>query len=210
MGYITIAELNTNTNSDLSATHDEDYLNTVIDRVSDVVEAYCLGTLFETTTITDERRSQYVSGRTMQLVVKLKYAPLVSVTTLSYRIGADDTTIDMTNADLDLVQGIIRLYWYGPMWRRSDPWVIVVSYVAGHTTVPDDVKMATALLVQEWVNADDQVADGSAYVTEFYQSGSYSERFTVHEASLGNLGLGTMGSMRATELLGKYRRPGVV
>jgi len=210
MGYITLTELNANTNTNLSATHPVAYLDTIIDRVSDVVEGYCLGTLFETTTITDERRSQYVSGRTAQLVVKLKYAPLVSVTSLSYRIGSTDTTVDTSNADLDLVQGIIYLYFSGPLWRISVPLVIVVTYVAGHATIPDDVKMATALLVQEWVNADDQVADGSAYVTEFYQSGSYSERFTVHEASLGNLGLGTMNSMRATELLSKYRRPGVV
>lgn len=207
---ITLAELNTLTNTNLSATHDVDYLAAVITSVSDHVKAYCLGTLFETTTLTDERHTSYVRGRTGKLTVKLKYTPLQSVTTLKYRIGSTETTIgNLDNADLDLTNSIIYLLWYGPMWRRSDPWVTVTTYIAGHVTVPNNVKMATALLVQEWVGADDAAAGGTKGILSGYRIGNYSEQYSVSKAEAGTLGLGTTMSIRARDILRPYRRPGV-
>lgn len=209
MAFITIVELSTLTNTDLSATHDENYLLAVLDAVSDHVTAYCLGTLFTETVLTDERIRAFVHGRTNQLRVRVKHTPLVSVQSVKYRIGSTESTIDITEADLDKVDGYISLTWYGPLWRVKDIWITITSYTAGYSTVPDMVKMATALLAQEWIDADDKASGGTVGVLSGYSIGNYSESYSVGNAEAGNLGLGSSRSRLAAQLLGKYRRPGV-
>lgn len=188
----------------------EGYVDRIITIISDHIDTYCMGTLFEATQITDERRESYVHGRKNELTVRLKYAPLISVTSLKYRIGSTETTITTTNADLDLEQSMIRLIWYGPLWRVKEKWVTIVSYMAGHTTVPEMVKEAAALLVQEWIDADTRAKDDRDGILSGYRIGNYEERYSVENARIGNLGLGTTRSIRAATLLRKYRRPGVV
>lgn len=210
MAFITISEFQTLIGDvDLTGTHGETYLEAVLDVVSDHITAYCLGTLFETTVITDERIKAYVHGRTNQLRVRVKYIPLVSVQSVKYRIGSTDTEIDIDEADLDLVDGYINLLWYGPLWRVKDLWITITSYTAGHSTVPDMVKMATALLAQEWVDADDKASGGTVGVLKGYAIGNYSENYSTVNAEAGNLGLGSSRSRLAAQILRKYRRPGV-
>ncbi len=208
---ITVAELEQYVNQTIvSGAVPEGYVNTIIGVVSDHVRAYCLGTLFEPTAITDERRRSYVHGRRNELTVRLKHSPLISVGSLKYKIGSTETTISITNADLDLVQSMIRLLWGGPPERVREPWVAVVSYMAGHTDVPVMVKSATALLVQEWIDTDTAAASGRDGVLTGYRIGNYEERYSVDNARIGNLGMGTNRSIRAESILGKYRRSGVV
>lgn len=207
---VTLEEVNTYTDVDLSGTHPLDYLNAVIGVVSDHVRAYCLGTLFEPTVIEDERTGSYVHGRRGQLTVKLKHVPLISVTSLSYKIGNTATTLDTTEADLDQVNGYIYLLWYGPLYRVRDKWVTVTTYMAGHTSIPDMVVMSAALLVLEWIEADDAAADGVDKVVKKYRIGNYAEEYSITEGVVGNLGLGTTRSIRAAMLLRPYRKTGVV
>jgi hypothetical protein len=210
MSFITIAEFQTLIGDvDLTGTHGTIYLQGILDVVSDHIEAYCLGTLFERATITDERIQAHVHGRTNKLNIRVKHIPLVSVQSVKYRIGATDTEIDIDEADLDLVDGYISLLWYGPLWRVKDLWITVTSYTAGYLTVPDMVKMATALLAQEWVDADDKASDGTMSTLTGYSIGNYSEQYSVSNAEVGNLGLGSSRSRLAAQMLGKYRRPGV-
>jgi len=212
MGYITIAEYDILTDTTITADHTAVYVQGIVDAVSTLVDTYCMGTLFTPTTMTDERNESYVQGKSAKLVVKLQWAPLISVGTLKYRIGSTDTELtNVSDADLDLVQSIIYLQWYGPLYRRSQAWVTVTTYMAGHVSVPDTVKHAVALLVQEWVEADDRAGGGSSSVLVGYRLGNYSEQYAqrVIDASIGNIGLGTTRSMLASQLLGQYRRPGV-
>ena len=209
MAFIDIAEWQVLSNHDFTADHPTAYLNSILDIVSDHIEAYCLGTLFAETVITNERIQAYVHGRTNQLNIRVKHIPLVSVQSVKYRIGATDTEIDIDEADLDKVDGYIHLLWYGPLWRVKNLWVTVTSYTAGHSTVPDMVKMATALLAQEWVDSDDKASSGTVGVLSGYSIGNYAENYSVGNAEAGNLGLGSSRSRLAAQLLGKYRRPGV-
>jgi hypothetical protein len=165
--------------------------------------------LFAETVITNERIQAHVHGRTNKLNIRVKHIPLVSVQSVKYRIGATDTTIDIDEADLDKVDGYISLLWYGPLWRVKDLWITVTSYTAGYSTVPDMVKMATALLAQEWVDSDDKASSGTVGVLSGYAIGNYSENYSTANAEAGNLGLGSSRSRLAAQMLGKYRRPGV-
>lgn len=209
---ITIAELQTFTNKDFTADYTTSYLNTIIGVVSDLVETFCQGTLFEPATITDERGESHIYGATGEFRVKLNYAPLISVSTLKYRIGASESTIDTSNADLNLDQSEVTLLWGLPTWRKRMKIVTITTYMAGLTTIPDMVKRAVALLVQEAIDSDDQAKDGAMRKLSGYRIGNYAEDYVVlkGEAEIGNLGLGTTRAMLASQLLSKYRRPGVV
>ena len=203
MAFISVAEFQTLVNVDFTADKPTAYLDGILQVVSDHIEAYCMGTLFAETVITNERIKAFVHGRTNQLRVRVKHIPLVSVQTVKYRIGSSDTEIDIDEADLDLVDGYINLLWYGPLWRVKDVWITVTSYTAGHSTVPDVVKMATALLAQEWIDADDKASGGAVGVLSGYSIGNYSENYSVGNAEVGNLGLGSSRSRLAAQLLGK-------
>lgn len=212
MGYITIAEYDTLTGTTITADHGVIYVQGIIDAVSTLVDTYCMGTVFTPTTFTEERNESYVQSKANKLKINLRWAPLISVGSIAYRIQNTDTLLtNITDADLDLTQSIIYLQWYGPLWRRSDPWVTVTTYMAGFAAIPDNVKMAVALLVQEWVEADDRAAGGSSSVLIGYRIGNYQEQYAqrVIDAQIGNIGLGTSRSMLASQLLSQYRRPGV-
>jgi len=209
MAFISVVELQTLTGHDFTADHSTAYLDGILQAVSDHIEAYCMGTLFSETVLEDERIRAFVHGRTNQLRVRVKHVPLVSVQSVKYRIGSTESTIDITEADLDKVDGYINLTWYGPLWRVKDIWITITSYTAGYSTVPDMVKMATALLAQEWVDADDKAGSGTVSTLRGFSIGNYAEQYSVVEAEAGNLGLGSTRSRLAAQLLGKYRRPGV-
>ena len=210
MSLITLAELNTLTNTNLSSDHSVPYLESIMDIVSDHVTSYCLGTLFELSSMTDELADlAYVDGRTAKLTVKLNYAPLVSVGEVKYRIGSETTTMSLTQLELDQVHGSYVMLWYGPLYRVSQKWTILTSYMAGYETIPERAKMAVALLVLDWVDADDVAVTGTKGVLKSYRIGNYAESYTKEAGAGGSLGLGTTRSLRAAQILGPYRRPGV-
>jgi len=212
MSYITIAQYDALLDTTVTADHGAIYVDGIIAGVSSLIDTYCLGTKFSPTTITSERNESYVHGKSAKLTIKLRWAPLISVSSISYRIGGTDTALtNITDADLDLTQAIIYLQWYGPLWRRSDPWVTVTTYMAGHSAVPDDVKLACALLTQEWIEADDRAAAGTSQVLAGYRIGNYQEQYAMLKMGVdrGNIGLGTTRSRLAGQLLAKFRRPGV-
>ena len=78
------------------------------------------------------------------------------------------------------------------------------------TEVPTLVKNATALLVREAIDADDQANEGSGGVLASWKLGNYSEAYSTVAAEIGNLGLGTKRSILATQYLKRYRRAGVM
>lgn len=211
--FITLAELNVLTNTNLSATHDTAYLNGIITSVSDHVETYCMGTLFTLTDLTDERHRAYVRARPphpAKLRIKTNYVPLNSVSSVKYKVGSTETTISIDEMELIEAQGIFEMLWYFPLWRVPDDWIVLITYNAGFSSIPHNVKMATALLVREWVDYDDSFTGGTRGDLKSFRIGSYAEEYFSKDAGAsGNLGLGTPLSQRARQLLAKYRRPGV-
>jgi len=80
--------------------------------------------------------------------------------------------------------------------------------MAGYTTIPEEVKLGTAYLVREWLDAEKKSA-ASPYIVEFFQIGDYSEKYSISAGMVGNIGMGTKRSVAAQMLLKPYRRPGV-
>lgn len=208
---ITIVELQTFTNKDFTADYTLAYLNNLITVASDLVETYCKGTVFEPTIVEDERQKSYIYGTTGEFQIRLSLAPLISVSTLKYRVGSSESTIDLSDADLNLEQSEITLLWGLPTWRKRMKLVTIIDYMAGFTTIPDMVKRAVALLVQEAIDSDNQANDGTMRKLSGYKIGNYAEDYVTlkSDADIGNLGLGTTRSILASQLLAKYRRPGV-
>lgn len=215
MGFITLSEYAEYTNTTVAAVtadYSATYVADITDVITELIKAYCLGTLFEATDITDERNKGYVRGRrpqTAKLMIKLKYTPINSVSTIKYRIGSTDTELSTNNLDYDPETGILNMWWYGPTWRLQEPWVTLTSYNVGYSSVPIMVKQACALLVREWITADSQIADGASGVVTEYKIGNYQEKYSIDEARRGDIGLGTADTLRARNLLRKYRRVGV-
>lgn len=209
MALITIEECELLTNMSL-ADYDPDYINAVLEAVSDHVEKWC-SRKFAETDITDEMGEAYIT-RHGWLKVHTKYTPIVSVTGLKYQFAGSTSEIDISNADIDKNLGSINVPWYRPLLGGPDRWIALVSYKAGYAIIPSPVKMAVALLAREAIEADDQAAkEGLAYPLESYRIGSYSETYAIGRIDGGsNLGLGTELSLRARALALPYRRAGVV
>lgn len=209
MALITVEEYETLTNSSLSA-YPDDYVDAILDVVSDHLESWC-SRKFEETDITDEMGEGYVN-RHGWFMVHARYTPVISVSALKYQFAGTQEDIDIDNADIDLEKGSIRLLWYRPLWGGPDRWITLLSYTCGYATVPARAQMAVALLAREAIEADDQAAEeGLAYPLESYRVGSYSETYAIARINGGSdLGLGTELSLRARNLALPYRRSGIV
>lgn len=209
MALITKEEYQTLTNASLTG-YPADYVDAVLDNVSDHLENWC-SRKFKETTITDEMAESYVT-RDGWLKVHMKYTPVISVSGLKYQFAGSTNENDISNADIDLGLGSIRVLWYRPLLGGPDRWITLVSYKAGYATTPMPIKMAVALLAREAIEADDQAAqEGLAYPIESFRVGSYSETYAISRIEAGSdLGLGTHLSLRAKALAQPYRRAGIV
>jgi hypothetical protein len=81
--------------------------------------------------------------------LRLARRPIISVSSLTH----DGVTQDTTNLLIDASAGMIE--WYsgrGAFYGNT----IAVQYVAGWDIVPDDLKLAATMLVQQYLAAQDQ------------------------------------------------------
>jgi len=209
MSLITAQEFETLTNASFTA-YPTDYVQAVLDTVSDHLENWC-SRFFALTDIVDEMSKSHVTRRGW-LKVKTRYAPVVSVSALKYQFAGSTDDIDISNADIDLELGTIRLLWYRPLLGGPDEWITLISYRAGYAAVPDPIRVAVALLAREAIEADAQAAqEGLAYPLQSYKVGSYSETYAIGRVDgASDLGLGTELSLRARALALPYRRAGIV
>ncbi len=209
MSLITIQEFETLTNASFTA-YPTEYVQAVLDTVSDHLENWCCRK-FALTDIVDEMGTSYVTRRGW-LKVHTRYTPVVSVSGLKYQFAGSTQEIDISNADVDLELGSIRVPWYRPLLGGPDKWITLVSYKAGYATIPDSIRMAVALLAREAIEADAQAAqEGLAYPLESFRVGSYSETYAIRRVDgVSDLGLGTELSLRARALATPYRRAGVL
>jgi len=209
MALITAVEYELLTNMNLDG-YDPDYVDAILNAVSDHVEKWC-SRKFAETNIANEMGEGYIT-RHGWLKVHTKYTPVISVSGLKYQFAGSTSEIDISNADIDKELGSIRVLWYRPLLGGPDRWITLVSYKVGYATIPTPVKMAVALLAREAIEADEQAAkEGLAYPLESYRIGSYSETYAIARMNGGSdLGLGTELSLRARALAQPYRKAGIV
>ena len=87
-------------------------------------------------------------------VIELPRGPVQSVTSVKYYdIDGNEQTIDSSNYILDSASYVARLepistYTWPSLDDRLAP--ITIEYVAGYTTIPEDIKHAIYLLVAHW------------------------------------------------------------
>lgn len=209
MSLITAQEFETLTNASFTA-YPTDYVQAVLDTVSDHLENWC-SRIFALTDTVDEMSRSHVT-RSGWLKVKTRYTPVISVSALKYQFAGSTQEIDISNADINLELGTIRVLWYRPLLGGPDEWITLVSYQAGYAAIPDPIRLAVALLAREAIEADAQAAqEGLAYPLESYRVGSYSETYAIRRADgASDLGLGTELSLRAKALAQSHRRAGIV
>jgi hypothetical protein len=125
-------------------------LDFIIDHVSKSIESY-VHRKVKSQPITDERHS----GNGLDNWLRLRYAPVVSITSLyddtSWVFGADSLLVENTDFVVDKEAGIIYHESSAgagtAFWRGKQN--IKVTYVAGWVTVPDDLVWACKMQVAE-------------------------------------------------------------
>lgn len=209
MSLITAEEFETLTNTSFTA-YPSAYVQAILDTVSDHLEKWC-SMIFAVTDIVDEMSKGYVT-RGGWLKVNARYKPIVSVSGLKFQFAGSTDDIPLTNADIDLELGTVKVLWYRPLLGGPDEWITLLSYRVGSAAVPDPIRLAVALLAREAIQADDQAAqEGLSYPLQSYKVGSYSETYAIGRAAgAGDLGLGTELSLRARALALPYRRAGIL
>lgn len=209
MSLITAEEFETLTNTSFTG-YPTAYIQAILDTVSDHLENWS-SMIFALTDIVDEMSKSHVT-RGGWLVVNARYKPIISVSALKFQYAGSTDDIDLSNADIDLELGTIRVLWYRPLLGGPDEWTTLLSYAVGSAAVPDPIRLAVALLAREAVQADDQAdQEGLSYPLQSYKVGGYSETYAIRRTEgAGELGLGTELSLRARALALPYRRAGIL
>jgi hypothetical protein len=149
-----------------------------INQATRAIEAYC-GRRFKLTTYTNQ---EYNATNTDELV--LRQRPIVSVSDFGVRnTGLNDNNWESIESDLYFVDttasfeensGILKLMFTNRgSWNRFR-----VSYIAGYTTIPEDLAEACATVAAFYVKN----ADGTAFVQDM-QEGQRRLRYSQGQKS---------------------------
>ena len=216
---ITTEEYELYTNDSISGTLSDAYIAVILEAVSDDVNLLC-GEQFGSRAVIDEPTSalvtEYNGGAC--LYVEGAVTPITAITSLSIwlTVTVDPVAVTITNAMLNES----RTGFYAPfgvfgIWQSfytmNQRYRAKVSYTAG-ATIPATVKRAIALLAQEAFAEDANNSSTSVdkKISE-YRLGDYTEKKAVRDLSASDgLGLGTANSIRAAQILSRYRRSGMV
>lgn len=213
---ISRAELDVYANQPLATTYPAEYLDLLIEAISENVESYC-GSAFSQRDVVNEEVRPWWSVD--ELVFRLSSGPLLylSGANWSWTIDHQTTALDLSTARIDytyryvFVPGI-KIYPYASMTLttlfNSSSMRLLVSYRAGYASVPSNVKFAVALLVREQIQSDASSARGRPGPLQSFRSGSYGESYQITRQDT-SLGLGTEMTKRAKNFLKNYIGPGV-
>lgn len=148
MNYITLANLKLHLG--ITGSGDDTVLTNIANAVEKYVENYC-GRTFTSTTYTNE---EYEGTGTHQL--RLKNYPIVSVSKIDYnedylendsdweQVDADDYWADGYHADRGIITANFIFDKYPSHYR--------ITYVAGCSTIPEDLKLAIYELCGAYYN----------------------------------------------------------
>ena len=214
-GYISPYELRLKTLYDkITTTSPTDaVLQKYIDRSTDIIDTY-LGDSINYAIYSEKRRcvlDKVHNG----IHVQLAHKPIVSLTSVQLEQGPTETLdLDVTYIRInekagyieyfsDIASPTLRICVFDPSATQIIPQATVV-YTAGYTTVPDKVKTAATMIVEELykeTNGDDKQLSR-------FQIDRISETYSLSksdEAAIAELGL--KGSQTILKLLRPYRQP---
>lgn len=212
--YITKRELQLLTQSNIYENYSNAYLDMLISTMSQLVSDYT-GSTWGPQTVVDELAQFYVEPKFNRFVMVLGNGPIQSLTSATWLdAGFVQQPIDLSSAMIDRGRGLVylRLDWAFPGYPFYVPegTHIYVSYSSGGADVSDGVKMATALLCQEWVMADIDLRQGRPGPLTGYGLGDYHENYGTIKQSSSEFGLGTSLSQRAKTILDTLGGTGLV
>jgi len=133
------------------------------------------------------------------LRVRTKLRPVNSVSAVVTKEKASSTSLDLTY--LDIRDSIGVFYVLTTTGKPRESVTVETSYNVGYASPPSRVKRALALLVQEWLMAEERAVGGAEGWIVQYKIGDYSEKRALIEPGEVRIGLGTMLSKRAEMLL---------
>lgn len=191
----------------------DEVLQKYIDRSTDIMDAY-FGDSINYAIYTEKRRcvlDKVHNG----IHIQLKHRPIISLTSVQLMQGptntldlnVDNIRINEEAGYLEYFQDVstptLRICTFDPSATQIIP-VATVVYTAGYVTVPDRVKMATAMIVEELYKQtkgdDKQLARFTiADITEAYKN-SAKEEDAIAE-------LGLKGARTIVKLLRPYVQP---
>jgi len=154
-----------------------------INQVSSQIENYC-GRSFHRATYTEE---VYTGTGTDQII--LKNRPVESVTSLDARSSslneAGSENVDTELYFINSTAGVLNLNFRAiGHWGRY-----LVTYVAGYTTIPDDLAEAVAILAAHYVNDPDGSSAGVAEKQEGQRRVRYQNTNLNFDDLLNQLGV---------------------
>jgi hypothetical protein len=136
-----LADVKESLGMDSGNTSNDNLIIRKINQATEMIERYCGGRRFKSTTYTDE---EYDATNSDQLV--LRQRPVSVLTSLSYRESSDNiNSWEVINNDyyfLDSDAGVVDLTFNAVgRWNRYK-----ATYTAGYTTIPADLAEACATL----------------------------------------------------------------
>ena len=215
---ITSAEYQTLTNETITGGDLPDaYVDAVLEAVSLDAQRW-LGENLGPATYTDEAAEAQAVTYNGQpcLRVTVLHTPITAVSALSvwYAVDKDPTSLSVDDAVIEEGKSafLVPFGTFG-LWqtffRLSDTYRAQVTYTAGEA-VPQDVKLAVALLAQEMFAMQAETSSQGADSVEQWKIGEYSEKKVARDLNASEgLGLGTQLSVRAAQILRRHKAMGV-
>lgn len=149
------------------------------------------------------------------VLIQLKHRPIISVTSVILTSTPTNTiTLDVANIRINEESGYLE-YFYDVSWPTlsvctMDPTasniipVATVVYTAGYTTIPEDVKMASSMVVEELYKQEKGDMNTVQAYTLKNQKWAYKNNQSKDDA-LATIGLENAVAIR--KLLRNYRQP---
>ncbi len=194
------------------------YVDGVLEAVSDDVNLAC-GEQFGSRAVEEEPTNGLVTDYNGYpcLYVECAVTPITDITSLRIWlvVTADPVEVTIDNAVLNesLTAFYVPFGVFG-IWQNfytmNERYRAEVSYTAG-ATIPATVKRAVALLAQEAFAEDAAASYTEVDTIAEYRLADYTEKKAARDLSVsGGLGLGTPNSIRAAQILRRYRKSGMV
>lgn len=145
---VTLAEVKTY--ATISSTNSDSIINQLIPQISEYVKTYCNRTFID---YVDDAKIEIASGGNTYLI--LKESPTISISSVEFSndYGVTYTSlISGTDYILDLEKD--RLQVLGRSEFPSGPNAYKITYNAGYTTIPSDLKLAVLDLILYYMKSD--------------------------------------------------------
>lgn len=187
----------------------------LLEVLSGDVSTFC-GRSFWPTHFVNQRIRAGLDNVHTELVVRLNAAPLICCESLNHMIMGSSINVDLSLSDIDEVNAIIRTPYFLGLMQQSLDIIVRATFWAGYQQPPTAVKMATAFLLKEALDALAKVREGGQHAPlSSFRLGNYAETYqTLKNTSFSNaadqLGLGTTMSALAIQRLMRYKRVGIV